>query len=63
MKGNKVYLTFETDRKTSEELKWIAKSCKMTQPELINEICNDFIENINKLAEENLKKEGRENFD
>lgn len=42
MKEEKVYLTFPTDRETSEFLKAFAKMAGKTQPELINEICQDF---------------------
>ena len=42
----KVYLTFKTDRATSELLKRIAIKMGMSQPELIDEICHDFIEHF-----------------
>lgn len=54
----KVHLTFKTERSVSEKLKIFAKSLNMTQPELIDSICKDFIELIEKTAEEELKKEG-----
>lgn len=54
----KVYLTFKTDKSVSEKLKLFAKACNMTQPELIDSICKDFIELIEKTAEKELMKEG-----
>lgn len=62
MKNDKVFLTFETDRKTSWLLKSIAHSFNMTQPELINDICKDFIDNILKEIEkmQNNKEENIE---
>ena len=58
MKKDTVHLTFETTRKTSETLKLLAHSMGKTQPELINEICNDFIDTIEQYAKEELKKKG-----
>lgn len=58
MKSDKVYLTFPTDRATSEILKIIAHGYKMSQPELIEMICKQYIEDLDKIAEEYLKKEG-----
>lgn len=59
MKQKKVYLTFPTDPETAFILKDFAHRIGKTQPELINEICKDFIENLiaytNELA--TLKKE------
>lgn len=49
---NKVYLTFQTDRLTSELLKVIAHKIGKTQPELINAICESYIENILEIIEE-----------
>lgn len=46
MKYDKVYITFNTKRETSEFLKSFAHLCGKTQPELINEICEDFIETV-----------------
>ena len=46
MNNEKVYLTFPTDRETSFILKDVARRMGKTQPELINEICKDFIENL-----------------
>ena len=43
MENYSVHLTFKTDKITSEILKLIAHKYQMTQPELINEICKDFI--------------------
>lgn len=42
----KNYLTFKTDKSISDKLKIIAKACNMTQPELLESICKDFIEKI-----------------
>lgn len=44
--NKKVYLTFPTDPETAYILKDLAHRMGKTQPELINEICKDFIENI-----------------
>lgn len=44
MKQEQVYLTFKTDRTTSELLKRLAQGMNMTQPELINRLCEIFIE-------------------
>lgn len=46
MNNKTVYLTFPTDPETAYMLKDIAKRMNKTQPELINEICKDFIENL-----------------
>lgn len=46
MKQKKVYLTFPTDPETAFILKDFAHRIGKTQPELINEICKDFIENL-----------------
>lgn len=45
MKNDKIYLTFQTDVITSGLLKELAHALKMTQPELINKICKDYVEN------------------
>ena len=45
-KNKQVYLTFPTDPETSFILKDFAHRMGKTQPELINEICKDFIENL-----------------
>lgn len=58
MKQDTVHLTFKTTKKTSEILTFIAHKSGMTQPELINQICNDFIETMAKCAKEELDKEG-----
>lgn len=58
MKTKNVYLTFHTDKETSEKLKFIAQACKMTQPQLIESICKDFIENVEETAKRELEKEG-----
>ena len=50
----KIYLNFKTDKSVSEKLKFIAKSLNMTQPELIDSICKDFIEMIENAAEEEI---------
>lgn len=43
MKNEYVYLTFKTDRNTSNILKEIAHLAKVTQPEVINDACKFFI--------------------
>ena len=53
-----VYLTFKTDERTAALLKFIAKGCNKTQPELINEICKNFIEDINETARITLEEKG-----
>lgn len=52
MKQKKVYLTFPTDPETAFILKDFAHRMGKTQPELINEICKDFIENLIAYANE-----------
>lgn len=52
----KVHLTFKTEKSVSDKLKIFAKALNMTQPELIDSICKDFIEDIEKAAAEELKK-------
>lgn len=43
---DKIYLTFPTDPETAYALKTFAHKMGMTQPQLINEICKDFIKTI-----------------
>ena len=43
MKSDEIYLTFRTDRTTSELLKKLAKAMNMTQQELINHLCKSFV--------------------
>ena len=45
-KKEKVYLTFPTDPETSFILKDLAHRMGKTQPELINEICKEYIEDL-----------------
>ena len=58
MAPNTVYLTFKTDSATSEMLKWVAHSFEMSQPELIDKICKDYLkelmEELNEIAQEKL---------
>lgn len=42
----KVYLTFGTDQRTSSLLTTLAHTIGITQPELINHICQNYIEAI-----------------
>lgn len=58
MKAKDIYLTFKTDEVTAYWLKTIAKTLKKTQPELINDICKDFIEDLDKQCEEKLREDG-----
>lgn len=44
MKNDYVYLTFKTDRNTSNRLKEIAHLIGVTQPEVINDACKYFLE-------------------
>lgn len=64
MSNNEVYLTFKTDKETSEGLKVLAQFFKKTQPELINDICKDFVENVleelEKKCKEKLEEKGIE---
>ena len=46
MKQEFVHLTFKTDRKTSFYLSEIAHIQEKTQPELINEICKNYVDFI-----------------
>lgn len=62
MKNGKVYLSFQTDVATSKILKKIADDMGKTQPQLIDEVCKDFIkelllDQIEKELTENGKKE------
>ena len=50
--NSKVYLTFPTDPFISDMLKVIAHSIGKTQPELINEICEGYVENALSILEE-----------
>lgn len=52
MNNKKVYLTFPTDPETAFILKDFAHRMGKTQPELINEICKDFIDNLITYAKE-----------
>lgn len=52
MKSKKVYLTFPTDPETSFLLKELAHKMGKTQPDLINEICKDFVKNLLSYLEE-----------
>ena len=58
MKPKDVYLTFKTDEATSEMLKFIAHAMKKSQPELINQICKEYIQDLNDLAEMKFRDEG-----
>lgn len=58
MKTKDVYLTFKTDAITAELLKIMAHAMNKTQPELINEICKDFIKAIDEEAKRRLQEEG-----
>lgn len=57
MNNYDVYLTFKTDKATSEILKFIAHKLGKSQPDLINEICKDFIEMLNEAAIEKIPPE------
>lgn len=46
MENNEVYITIKLDRDIHEIIKTIAKQYDMTQSELINNICLDFIKDI-----------------
>lgn len=62
--NEKVYLTFKTDRGTSEMLKLIAHKMGKSQPELIDEICHDFIKQIlSFVEEETTKKANNDNIE
>lgn len=52
MKTDYVYITFKTDRETSEILKLLAHYYGKTQPELIEELCKDHIKGVQKYMEE-----------
>lgn len=54
MKDDCVYLTFKTDRDTHEFLKLTAHILNKTKPELIEEICKDFINAIKEMANNNI---------
>lgn len=57
---DKVYLTFPTDSETAYALKTFAHKMGMTQPQLINEICKDFIDNILEFVKNNTQNENQE---
>jgi len=59
MKKDIKYLTFPTTEEISIKLKMIAHMMNKTQPELIAEICEDFINDI----ETYLKEEPHEKID
>ena len=46
MKQDQVSLTFRTDRAISDTLKKLAHYTGKTRPQLIHEICKDYIENL-----------------
>lgn len=56
MNSGRVYLTFPINKETSDFLTDFAHRCKMTQPELIEEICEDFKNNILELANKTLNE-------
>ena len=56
MKNEYVYLTFKTDRNTSDKLKQIAKGIGATQPEVINDACKFFIETIDEACKEKFQE-------
>lgn len=60
MSSKNVYLTFPTDPETAFLLKKIANGMGMTQPELINELCKGFIEDLANIAKEKLDAEAEE---
>lgn len=48
----KIYISFPTSRVTSNFLKMIANKMGKTQPELINEICEEYIVKLLDVLEE-----------
>ena len=52
MRSDTVYITFKTDRETSETLKLLAHFYGKTQPELIEQLCKDHIKVVNEYIEE-----------
>ena len=56
MKTDEIYLSFRTDRTTSELLKKLAKSMNMTQQELINNLCKSFVNDALTHIEEKLEE-------
>lgn len=60
MENNEVYITIKLDRETHEIIKGIAEAYHITQSELINNICNNFIEDFKtkalEIVTEELKK-------
>lgn len=67
MKHNKIYLTFSTDPETAYCLTELAHAMGKTQPELINELCKNFVDNatsyIHKKLEESTKEGNSGNND
>lgn len=55
--NDKVYLTFPTDSKTAHTLTAIAHMAGTTQPKLLDEICRNFIADLEQRAKEPLEKE------
>ena len=52
MTENKVYLTFPTKKETADKITAIAHILGKTQPELLNEIIRDFIEDFENYIKE-----------
>lgn len=50
MENNEIYITIKLNRETHKIIKGIAETYHMTQSELINKICDDYIEDFKNLA-------------
>lgn len=58
MNGKKTYISFQTDEVTAYTLKMIAHELRITQTELLNQICKEFIEELDEIAKKELQKLG-----
>lgn len=52
MQGKEVYLTFKANEEMNVALKMTARMMNLTQPELIYKICSNFLDELNKICEE-----------
>lgn len=50
MENQKISISIKIDHETHNIIKAIAEAYKITQSELINQICNDFIEDFKNTA-------------
>lgn len=58
MKNEYVYLTFKTDKEISKLLTMLAHAQGTTQPDLINQLCINYINEIDEIAKRALQEKG-----